>query len=218
MFTHENDEKQEKVTQELQNKNTREMQQDDIQEMQEDDTREMSENNSEETQSAKIANLKRSSEKLSTDYQKKKRKTTTEKIFDTLSKGREDRTKLMTKIESVISEESGKPHPLKLFFASMAETVMGFPPALAVRAKMKVLQVITELELENCGEHHSSTYPSSSINSYSSRHTDTTSYSAPNSVEAPFNYTDSTGYVAPNCDEAHGNENCASLFSNFYNN
>ncbi|KAK4881933.1 hypothetical protein RN001_005252 [Aquatica leii] len=144
-----------------------------------------------------------------------RQKTTTEKIFNTLSKEREGRTKLMTKIESVILEESGKPHSLKLFFSSMAVTVMAFPPALAVRAKMKVLQIITELELENCGEHRSSTYSSSSINSYSFHHTDTTSYSASNSVEAPFNYTDSTGYVAPNCDETHGNKNCASLFSNF---
>lgn len=39
-------------------------------------------------------------------------------------------------------------HPLQIFFDSMAHTVMRFPPPLAVRAKIEVLQVISRLELE----------------------------------------------------------------------
>ncbi|KAJ8981031.1 hypothetical protein NQ317_007853 [Molorchus minor] len=37
-------------------------------------------------------------------------------------------------------------HPIQMFFDSMANTVMGFPPALAAEAKLKVCQIVTELE------------------------------------------------------------------------
>ncbi|KAJ8921404.1 hypothetical protein NQ315_003020 [Exocentrus adspersus] len=39
-----------------------------------------------------------------------------------------------------------KQHPIKLFFDSMASTVMGFPPSLAAEAKLKVCQIVSELE------------------------------------------------------------------------
>lgn len=39
-----------------------------------------------------------------------------------------------------------KHNPIKLFFDSMASTVMGFPPALAAEAKLKVCQIVAELE------------------------------------------------------------------------
>lgn len=39
-------------------------------------------------------------------------------------------------------------HSLQIFFDSMAHTAMSFPPPLAVRAKMEVLEVISKLELE----------------------------------------------------------------------
>ncbi|KAJ8968726.1 hypothetical protein NQ314_002149 [Rhamnusium bicolor] len=39
-----------------------------------------------------------------------------------------------------------KQHPIKMFFDSMANTVMSFPPALAAEAKLKVCQIVTELE------------------------------------------------------------------------
>ncbi|KAJ8946494.1 hypothetical protein NQ318_001769 [Aromia moschata] len=39
-----------------------------------------------------------------------------------------------------------KRHPIRTFFDSMANTVMSFPPALAAEAKLKVCQIVTELE------------------------------------------------------------------------
>ncbi|EFA08432.1 hypothetical protein TcasGA2_TC006079 [Tribolium castaneum] len=136
----------------------------------------------------------------------RKRKTTNEKLLDTIKKRAEGRSVLFKKLESAIED---KPHPIKLFFASMAETVMLFPPALAARTKMRVMEVIHELELENYGASSTSAYDSlsrvptsaTSLSSTSSYHptrrkSDTTTsyidscYSAPSSVEPPRVYED----------------------------
>ncbi|XP_023310685.1 uncharacterized protein LOC108908641 [Anoplophora glabripennis] len=45
-----------------------------------------------------------------------------------------------------------KQHPIKMFFDSMASTVMGFPPALAAEAKLKVCQIVAELECKMLNE------------------------------------------------------------------
>lgn len=63
----------------------------------------------------------------------KKRKTTTEKILDTIWKRTEQRNDFLKQLET--RKNTDKPHPIKMFFESMAETMMTFSPALAIRAK-----------------------------------------------------------------------------------
>lgn len=79
---------------------------------------------------------------------RKRRKTSSEKLLDTIIKRTEDRTQMFKNIESAM-EEPQKHHTIKLFFDSMAEKVIRFPPDLAACTKINVLREITNLKFEN---------------------------------------------------------------------
>lgn len=85
----------------------------------------------------------------------------TDSVVEILEKKSKERTNLL---KEVLQKPAVPEHPIKLFFNSMAETVMSLPPRLQVEAKMKVCQIITDLEYRNispeCPEYYTS--PSSS--------------------------------------------------------
>jgi hypothetical protein len=64
------------------------------------------------------------------------------KITEILNKISEERNHLMSKTEN--AEDS-----IDIFFKSIALTVKQFSPEFKIRAKMDVLKIINELELEN---------------------------------------------------------------------
>lgn len=72
----------------------------------------------------------------------KKRTKITETLTEILNKKNKERNCLMTKTEK--SEDS-----IDIFFKSMALTVKQFSPEFKIRAKMDVLKIINELELQN---------------------------------------------------------------------
>lgn len=81
------------------------------------------------------------SEKEATS-QKQSKKT---KLIDILNKRREEKIRLMQKLTKTEEAEDS----IDVFFKSMALTVKQFSPELKIKAKMDVLKVINELELQN---------------------------------------------------------------------
>lgn len=77
----------------------------------------------------------------------------TESVVEMLEKKSKDHTFLLAEIckKPAVTHE----HPVRLFFNSMAETVMNLPPRLQVDAKMKVFQIITDLEQQNLSSENS---------------------------------------------------------------
>lgn len=160
----------------------------------------------------------------------KKRKTSTEKILDTISKRSEERMEIFKKMESLIKSPTESTHPVKKFFESMAETVMTFPPHLIVCAKKRVLEVISELELENYNS-RTSTHSSTSPSTYSSAPSECLSQSGhpaasqpaasqPAFPAAPLEYDqqwtiDHSTNLATNSVNSSTYPTCAELFARF---
>lgn len=83
-------------------------------------------------------------EKLEKELTSKKRSKKTE-LVDILNKRNEDRIRLMEKLTKTEEAEDS----IDVFFKSMALTVKQFSPEIKIKAKMDVLKVINELELQN---------------------------------------------------------------------
>jgi len=66
-----------------------------------------------------------------------------ERLLQEIRQGREERLKMIKEIK----QQSENNDPMQIFFKSMASTVSTFPPELAIEAKQKVFNIITELEL-----------------------------------------------------------------------
>lgn len=65
-------------------------------------------------------------------------------LVELLNKGNSERKKIMEHIFNADDED-----PIDVFFKSMALTVKHFSPALKVKAKMDILRIVSELEMEN---------------------------------------------------------------------
>lgn len=65
-------------------------------------------------------------------------------LVELLNKGNNERKKIMEHIFNADDED-----PIDVFFKSMALTVKHFSPALKVKAKMDILRIVSELEMEN---------------------------------------------------------------------
>lgn len=155
----------------------------------------------------------------------KKRKSKTDRILDTICKRSEERTKFLKQVHS--RNDTKKSHPVQTFFQSMADTVMTFSPALIVRAKKRVLDVISELELENLDAESPSLFsmadPSRTTSSCSSsQHESQLNYtilqpsliassSSSSQLENQLNYTTLQPVSSPSY-------TCGQLFQNFQGN
>ncbi|CAI6345567.1 unnamed protein product [Macrosiphum euphorbiae] len=76
-------------------------------------------------------------------YEKPKKIGTKDKIIEEIKKGREERLAALKEMRR--GELCND--PIQIFFKSMASTVATFPPELAVEAKTRVFNIISELEL-----------------------------------------------------------------------
>ena len=65
-----------------------------------------------------------------------------ERLLQEIRQGREERLKMIKEIK-----QQSENHPIQIFFKSMASTVMTFPPELAVEARNRVCNIISEIEL-----------------------------------------------------------------------
>lgn len=95
--------------------------------------------------SASIFEPIRIAEKSEIDSTGKKRQKKTENLIEILNKRSEDRNRLMQELTKPEKYEDS----IDIFFKSMALTVKEFSPELKIIAKMDVLKVINELELQN---------------------------------------------------------------------
>lgn len=65
-----------------------------------------------------------------------------DKIIQEIKKGREERLAMMREMK-----EAEHNNPIQIFFKSMASTVMNFPPELVVETRMRVNNIVSEMEL-----------------------------------------------------------------------
>lgn len=65
-----------------------------------------------------------------------------DKIIQEIKKGREERLAMMKEMK-----EAECNNPIQIFFKSMASTVMTFPPELVVETRMRVNNIVSEMEL-----------------------------------------------------------------------
>lgn len=90
---------------------------------------------------------------ISDDYvpQKKKKLSAKEKIVEEIRKGREERntilSDLLSKNKNKLQDKEER-HPLDLFFKSMCETAKTFPAHIAAETKLKICQVVNEMEIK----------------------------------------------------------------------
>lgn len=75
-------------------------------------------------------------------YEKKTIRRAQDKMLDEIKKGRDERMATLREMKQYECND-----PIQIFFKSMALTVSAFPPELAVEAKMKVFNIISEMEL-----------------------------------------------------------------------
>ncbi|KAF0737155.1 Uncharacterized protein FWK35_00017527 [Aphis craccivora] len=75
-------------------------------------------------------------------HEKQKKRGTKDKILEEIKKGREGRLAALKEMRQCECND-----PMQILFKSMASTVATFPPKLAIEAKHKVFNIITELEL-----------------------------------------------------------------------
>lgn len=88
----------------------------------------------------------RAASKRKTSQRTKERST----LLDEIKKGRLDRTKIIkTMLTPECENTKESDTAISMFFRSIAATVEQFPPLLQTRAKVKVLNVISQLEYEN---------------------------------------------------------------------
>lgn len=74
-------------------------------------------------------------------YEKQKKIGTKDKMIEEIRKGREERLAVFKEMRR------GDHDPIQTFFKSMATTVATFPPELAIEAKTRVFNIISEMEL-----------------------------------------------------------------------
>jgi len=74
-------------------------------------------------------------------YEKPKKIGTKDKMIEEIRKGREERLAVLKEMRQ------GDHDPIQTFFKSMASTVATFPPELAIEAKTRVFNIISEMEL-----------------------------------------------------------------------
>ncbi|XP_046397263.1 uncharacterized protein LOC124164124 isoform X2 [Ischnura elegans] len=72
--------------------------------------------------------------------------------FHELRRDIDERFHVLQEKLSVERRTDGVEHPVEIFFRSMASTVMTFSPRLMAEAKVRVCQIISELELRNLAE------------------------------------------------------------------
>ncbi|XP_068084375.1 uncharacterized protein [Anabrus simplex] len=101
-------------------------------------------------------------------YKKRKAIFLKDRALDEIKKGRESRMAIMKQILAIKSEGHKEDHPVIDFFKSMAKTVMEFSPELIAETRMKVCQIVTEMEMRHL---------------YQQRTTSSTTFSTPNSFE-----------------------------------
>ncbi|KAE9543349.1 hypothetical protein AGLY_003260 [Aphis glycines] len=81
---------------------------------------------------------------IESTYNKKQQKKKTEAFIEILNKRSEERNRLFKELTKIEEED-----PIDLFFKSIALTVKKFSPELKIKAKMDVLKIINDLELQN---------------------------------------------------------------------
>lgn len=67
-----------------------------------------------------------------------------------------DNTTVLHLLQEIREMINSRSNPISIFFDSMAKTVMQFPPAQAAEVKLKVCQIVTEMEcklLEESGNY-----------------------------------------------------------------
>lgn len=77
-------------------------------------------------------------------YEKTTAKRGRDRTLDEIKKGREERLAALRETKQHECND-----PIQIFFKSMALTVSTFPPELAVEAKMRVFNIVSEMELRS---------------------------------------------------------------------
>lgn len=75
-------------------------------------------------------------------YEKKTTRRAQDKMLDEIKKGREERLAALREMKQNECSD-----PIQRFFKSMASTVSTFPPELALEAKMRIFNIVSEMEL-----------------------------------------------------------------------
>ncbi|XP_063235276.1 transcription factor Adf-1-like [Bacillus rossius redtenbacheri] len=99
-----------------------------------------------------------SSSELLNSSIKKRKITVKEKMLDEIRKGREERGKILKDLLENRGQDRSQ-HPIDIFFQSMSETVKQFPPHLIAETRLKVCQVVSQMELRSLMEHQNQTNP-----------------------------------------------------------
>ncbi|XP_054266996.1 uncharacterized protein LOC128989152 [Macrosteles quadrilineatus] len=105
-------------------------------------------------------------ENVAKGVNKGKKKNVREKVLDEIKIGRLERSKLLSNLLSNETKPPQKDHPVDMFFLSMAEVVKQFPPHIITEARLKVCQVVSELELKAMQEN---TRPAENVITVTSR-------------------------------------------------
>lgn len=143
----------------------------------------------------------------------RKRKTmVTDQILEKITKRQEERHNILKKLEDSFRVKKEK-HPIRTFFESIAETVMLFPPTLAVKAKKEVLEVVSRLELDML---QMESRPSTSASAPSISSFDTSSnYEYLQSPEASIQSHTDVAQFSSNIQESDSYTDCADLFTHY---
>ena len=83
------------------------------------------------------------------------KKRNTDRVIAAIENRCKERDKLFRELLSAPSAPLGTPetNPIMTFFQSMAQTVMTFPPYLAVEAIAKICQIVTDLEYRSISQY-----------------------------------------------------------------
>jgi len=110
-----------------------------------------------------------------------------DKIIQEIKKGREERLAMMKEMK-----EAECSNAIQIFFKSMASTVMTFPPELVVETRMRVNNIVSEMELRALAakvntptQQHAITKPSTFTNITDMMDDSSTSTSATSSTSVP---------------------------------
>lgn len=72
----------------------------------------------------------------------------TKKFKITTPKSEERKEDVITVLKDIRDSVKAKDHPIRLFFESIAETVIGLPVSSQAQIKFKVCQIVTEMEIK----------------------------------------------------------------------
>ncbi|XP_028131144.2 uncharacterized protein LOC114326888 [Diabrotica virgifera virgifera] len=119
----------------------------------------------EETEVEKVqesSNPKRSLEETEILKQNVNNKRNTDRVIAAMENRYKERNELFRELLSAPSASLAAPetNPIITFFQSMAQTVMTFPPHLAVEAKAKVCQIVTDLEYRSISQYQQPSHSS----------------------------------------------------------